>query len=397
MRTMMAARAASLSRPPAPSSSSSPTLSNKLDLAPRRFKSPILPYPSAMVSATSVSLLALFSGGFNEAKAFSIPKEDIMSSLNKVESTLDQVEAVSSQAMDISMSAVKIISDALKPAAEVVLPMMKKAGEEALKIASPVVSDASKQATEALQGAGVDPSSVIQTVSAAAKRTTTVIEGAKPIASSTMETISSSDPSVIAASAGALVLAYLLLPPVFSAISFNFRGYRGSLSPAQTLDLISSQQYLLIDIRSEKDKSKAGVPRLPSSSKNKLISIPLEELPSKIRNLVRDAKRVEAEMAALKISYLKRLGKGSNVVIMDSYSDSAKTVARVLTGLGFKNCWIMTDGFSGSKGWLQSRLGSDSYATSFVEVLSPSRIIPAARSFGTTSTSGKLLSGGVDG
>jgi hypothetical protein len=34
--------------------------------------------------------------------------------------------------------------------------------------------------------------------------------------------------------------------------------------------------------------------------------------------MVRNAKRAEAEIAALKISYLKRIGKGSNIVIMDS-------------------------------------------------------------------------------
>ncbi|PIN06281.1 hypothetical protein CDL12_21170 [Handroanthus impetiginosus] len=78
------------------------------------------------------------------------------------------------------------------------------------------------------------------------------------------------------------------------------------------------------------------------------------------------------------------------------YSDSAKIVARTLTKLGFKNCWIVTDGFSGSKGWLQSRLGTDSYNLSFAEVLSPSRVISAAgRRFGTTSST-KLLPGGSD-
>ncbi|KAL5059250.1 hypothetical protein RYX36_030854 [Vicia faba] len=78
------------------------------------------------------------------------------------------------------------------------------------------------------------------------------------------------------------------------------------------------------------------------------------------------------------------------------YSDSAKIVARTLTRLGFKNSWTIGDGFSGGKGWLQSRLGTDSYKFSFAEVLSPSRIIPAGvKSFGTTSrqSSQKLLPG----
>ena len=47
-------------------------------------------------------------------------------------------------------------------------------------------------------------------------------------------------------------------------------------------------------------------------------SLRLEELPNKIKGMVRNAKRAEAEIAALKISYLKKIGKGSNIVVMDS-------------------------------------------------------------------------------
>lgn len=50
--------------------------------------------------------------------------------------------------------------------------------------------------------------------------------------------------------------------------------FLGDLTPAQALDLLCTQNYLMIDIRSEKDKNKAGIPRLPSSAKNKIISVP---------------------------------------------------------------------------------------------------------------------------
>jgi len=54
-----------------------------------------------------------------------------------------------------------------------------------------------------------------------------VIEDVKPLASSAVETISNSDPTLIVEAAAALFLAYLLIPPVWSAISFNLRGYKG--------------------------------------------------------------------------------------------------------------------------------------------------------------------------
>jgi hypothetical protein len=51
-----------------------------------------------------------------------------------------------------------------------------------------------------------------------------------------------------------------------------------------------------------------------------LFKLRLEEVPSKIKGLVRNVKRVEAEIAALKISnsYLKKISNGSNIVILNS-------------------------------------------------------------------------------
>ncbi|KAL6281519.1 hypothetical protein ACE6H2_018400 [Prunus campanulata] len=397
MAVEMAIRASATPRPSLPPS---PSLSatTKCSLKPK-----FRPTSVSLPTSTTISLLALFTSPF-EAKALSLSKDQIVSSLTEVEKTIDQVQQVGSTVFDGTERVLEAILNAVKPGIDVALPIAKQAGEQALKIASPAISEVSKKAQEAIQSSGFDTQPVLgaaKTVADAAGQTTKVIEEAKPIASSTIQTISSADPIVIVGSAGALFLTYLLLPPIWSALSFSLRGYKGSLTPAQTLDLISTKNYLLIDIRPEKDKDKAGIPRLPSSAKSKMIAIPLEELPSKLRGLVRNTKKVEAEIAALKISYLKRVNKGSNIVILDSYSDSGKMVARALTSLGFKNSWTVADGFSGSKGWLQSRLGADSYNLSFAEVLSPSRVIPAGvRRFGTSGStaaqSGRKLLPGSD-
>ncbi|ONI09036.1 hypothetical protein PRUPE_5G213600 [Prunus persica] len=398
MALEMAIRASATPRPSLPPSPS-PSLSatTKCSLKPK-FRPTSVSLPTS-----TISLCALFTSPF-EAQAFSLSKDQIVSSLTEVEQTIDQVQQAGSTVFEGTERVLEAILNAVKPGIDVALPIAKQAGEQALKIASPTISEVSKKAQEAIQSSGFDTQPVLgaaKTVADAAGQTTKVIEEAKPIASSTIQTISSADPIVIAGTAGALFLTYLLLPPIWSALSFSLRGYKGSLTPAQTLDLISTKNYLLIDIRPEKDKDKAGIPRLPSSAKSKMIAIPLEELPNKLRGLVRNAKKVEAEIAALKISFLKKVNKGSNIVILDSYSDSGKIVARALTSLGFKKCWTVADGFSGSKGWLQSRLGADSYNLSFAEVLSPSRVIPAAvRRFGTSSStaaqSGRKLLPGSD-
>ncbi|XP_022018699.1 calcium sensing receptor, chloroplastic isoform X2 [Helianthus annuus] len=303
----------------------------------------------SLSTSTTLSLLALFTAPI-EANALAISKDDIVSSITQVEEKIDQVQKVGSDVFELTGNVIKTVSDFLKPAMDVAMPVLKQAGGEAVKIATPVITEASKKAQEAIQSSGFDTEpvySAAKTVADAAQQTGKVIQDAKPIASTTVETISSADPTTIAVTGGVIVLAYFLLPPVFSVISFNLRGYKGELTPAQVLDLVSSNNYTLIDIRSEKDKDKSGVPRLPANGKNKMIAVP--------------------------------------------FTDSAKIVAKYLTALGFQNCWIVADGFSGNKGWLQSRLGTDSYNVSFSRVLSPSRVIPAVRSLGTTSST-KLLS-----
>lgn len=399
MAMAVTVRASATAKPPLPPPHSPPA-----PKTPSLAKLPSKPYSTTKssllsLSTSTVSIFALFNAPIYEAKALSFPKEEIVSSITQVESTINQVQQLGLSVFDTAQRVIGPVVEFVKHGVDVALPILKQATDEAVKVASPVVSDASKKAQEAIQGSGFDTQPVLtaaKTVADAAQQTSKVIEGAKPIASTTVESILSADPTLIVGTGGALFIAYLLIPPIFSVISSTLRGYKGELTPAQTLDLMSTKNYNLIDIRSETDKGKAGVPRLPSNAKNKMISIPLEDLPNKVRSLVKNPKKVQAELVAVKISYLKKINKGSNIVILDSYADSSKTVARTLTSLGFKNCWIVTDGFSGSKGWLQSRLGTDSYFLSAAEVLSPSRIIPAAtRRFGTTGTA-KLLPGGTD-
>jgi hypothetical protein len=71
--------------------------------------------------------------------------------------TVDTAIGVGGKAVEQSAAVLRALGEAVKPA----LPVLQSAGEQALKLASPVVSDATKQATEALQGAGVDPAPLL--------------------------------------------------------------------------------------------------------------------------------------------------------------------------------------------------------------------------------------------
>jgi hypothetical protein len=77
-----------------------------------------------------------------------------------VEETIDQVGNAGSKAVDFTSNIFKVLSEMVKPGVDAAVPILQSASQEALQIASPVVSDVSKQAKEALQSAGIDPSPV---------------------------------------------------------------------------------------------------------------------------------------------------------------------------------------------------------------------------------------------
>ncbi|CAO2040827.1 unnamed protein product [Urochloa humidicola] len=190
---------------------------------------------SAAAAAGSAALLALTPA----APAAALSKDDVTGSLTKVVDTVDQAIGVGGKVAEQVSGVVKTLGEAAKPA----LPVLKSAADEALKLAAPVVSGASKQATEALQGAGVDPAPVITAAKTAAEQGTKVIDAAKPVASATVETITSLGPEDLVVAAGAAFLAYLLVPPVWSLVSYTLRGYKGELTPAQALDMVTTQGY----------------------------------------------------------------------------------------------------------------------------------------------------------
>lgn len=78
-----------------------------------------------------------------------------------MEKTIDQVQGVGSSFLDTTQRVLDVVGSALKPGIEAALPIFKQAGEQALKIASPAVSEASKKAQEAIQSSGFDTQPVL--------------------------------------------------------------------------------------------------------------------------------------------------------------------------------------------------------------------------------------------
>lgn len=78
-----------------------------------------------------------------------------------MESAIDQIREVGSTLFSGAGQVFGAVSGAVKPGVDVALPILKQAGEQAVKIASPVVSEASKKAQEAIQSSGFDTQPVL--------------------------------------------------------------------------------------------------------------------------------------------------------------------------------------------------------------------------------------------
>lgn len=98
-----------------------------------------------------------------------------------MEKTIDQVVDFGSSVFGTAKQVFETVSDALKPSIDVALPIAKQAGEQAVKIASPAISEASKKAQEAIESTGIDTEPV---VSAAKVR---ICSFAAPFFSSTVQ------------------------------------------------------------------------------------------------------------------------------------------------------------------------------------------------------------------
>lgn len=66
-----------------------------------------------------------------------------------------------STVFDVAGQVIGTVVEMVKPGIDVALPFLKQAGEQALKIASPAIYEASKKAQEAIQGSGFDTEPVV--------------------------------------------------------------------------------------------------------------------------------------------------------------------------------------------------------------------------------------------
>lgn len=253
--------------------------------------------------------------------------------------------------------AIKEASPVVQKAAPVVQEGVKigtQALSEAARLATPYVGSAANQISAAI-------SSNIDTNNTAVKTGTLVATEATSVAGKIAAFLSTQPPEVLAEGAVAAVALWYLAPPLLGLFGGLFRGYRDDLTPPQALDFLLDGAYL-IDLRSTREKEAAGVPDVPGSASSRLLELEFATTEDrKIRGLLRDPTAVETKITALQIAALKKVSRGTKLILMDAGNGVAPLVARELgLGKGFGSVYVLKGGF---RSWVASKLETRSSRT----------------------------------
>lgn len=239
------------------------------------------------------------------------------------------------------------VSEAVRVTSDVATPLFNRA--------APVVKDS---LTGALQSTGLDlnaVSSKTTELSAAAQGGATA---ATPLLTKVVNFVTTTEPVLLGEYALGLVAAYYLAPPVLGLVFGSFRGFAGEVTAASALDLVNKDgNTVIVDIRTEKEKDGSGLPDVPGAASSRYIEVEFALTEDrKLRGQLRDSRSVAAQVTALQISALKKLSRGSRVLLLDRYGSDARTVAKELARKGFGRVFVVSGGFDGGNGWVKSKL-----------------------------------------
>lgn len=134
------------------------------------------------------------------------------------------------------------------------------------------------------------------------------------------------------------------------------RGYASDLTPGKALDLLSSADGVLVDVRKAAEAEAKGGPVLPKGQGSKLLRVEFDSIADRqLRAAMADPLAVEAETTARIIAALKRTSSGKPVILLDANATTAKLVARKLAALGYRSVHVVENGFDG---WVRAGLAT---------------------------------------
>lgn len=332
------------------------------------------PQADAKAAAVAIATGALVLGAAPAARAEATVDTTVDSVVSAVKATGEFVNAglTTVQAgLDVAKQAVDVVAPYAKQAFDAVSPVVVEGAKKTAEFAAPVVNAAAPAVkgtvSDLVKSSGLDLKTLSKTVDQAGSVAGTATSKATPVVAKVVDFLTTTDPVTLGEYALGAVALYYIVPAVLGSL----KGYQGSISAASALDsLVTEAGTLLIDLRSSKEKEASGVTDVPGAASGKVIEVEYAALEDKkLRGQLKDAGFIEAQTTALQVASLKRISKGSKIVLLDRYGPVAEGIARELAKKGFGKVYVVSGGFDGRGGWVQSKLQIKPYtsaAASFV-------------------------------
>lgn len=144
----------------------------------------------------------------------------------------------------------------------------------------------------------------------------------------------------------AIVVCVGLGVPLLVGYNTIYGGFNGSMKPSKVIEKLQNSDTILVDIRSQEDRIKNGVPLLKLGARGKGVAIPFPSLPPYLSAKVSNKRNLCIEMIGAQIKSIGKINKQTNIVVMDSRGENAKDVARACRRAGLPRVFMMDGGFN---------------------------------------------------
>lgn len=296
------------------------------------------------------------------------------------------------EALDVASPYVKSAADTVAPYAKTAADVLKDAAGPALRSAQPTLQSSLSDAQKLLQQQGLDTAAVQGASQQATSQASGLFAQAKPILSEAVHFVQTTPPGLLAEYAFGALGVYLLGPKVLGLAFGGLRGYAGDVSAPAALDLVSTRgNTFIVDLRSEREKENGGALDIPGNGR--LIELEYAEVGDrKLRSQLRNVSGLELQVTAMEVAALKKIGKGSTLLLLDRNGGQSRAVAKQLRQKGFKRAFVVSGGFGG---WTGAKLRvKPSSSVSRVEVLPALGTITRRASGNSTTTNRRALPSG---
>lgn len=286
------------------------------------------------------------------------------------------------EAVDVASPYVRSATDAVAPYAKTAADTIRDVAGPAFRNAQPSLQSSLSDAQKLLQQQGLDTNAVTRSASTQASG---ILSQVKPVVGGAVQFVQTTPPGLLAEYALGGLAAWFLGPSLLGLVFGGLRGYAGDVSAPAALDLVATRgNTFIIDLRTDREKESGGALDVPGFGK--LIELEYAQVADrKLRGQLRNVSNLELQVTSMEVAALKKIGKGSTLLLMDRNGGQSKAVAKQLKAGGFKRAFVVSNGFNG---WTAAKLRvKPSSSVSRVEVLPA--VSNITRALGRTTTAGR--------